>query len=1231
MNFRIHFFLTAALYLLSSPAAVGADKKAKPTAPSSAYHQQVKQLLPVAWWSFENRRADLGEIEGTFNFGQKGPSSKQFKSFNEDNLAARFGDGSKETTGVIRVEDIGPGSQFDFDNGDPITIEAWINPDKDLKAGATAYILGKGRTNNRGQQPHNQNYGLRIFRSGNSVYLSFLFRSRTVGAHKSAWHRWDSSVGFSLGSGWHHVAVTYLFGKPESIRGYIDGERVKGVWNPAYAGATTQPPIVDDDDLWVGSSMGRITAVGFRGQMDEVALYRRILTEEQLTQRYPIEPYIPKFVEGSLRPGRVRVEIVENLSKRSSWPRSFGKPTTSYDEDVFGFFQVPEKYTTSGVRNAWSNPFLLRAAAKIVLPKGEQDWLLRIRGKGRLWLDGKVVAEINYGKSGGGAHNNVREATIVEGKHLRYLGPGDREKLLKVTSEGREHLIVLEMISGNGGQRATLGETSLSVRNKEGGFTLMSPGKRIVQLTDQGWTSYRRERMSYYQSLNQTRRLTLRKSEADYWQQRHATAREAITKKKPQQHKSIDAFLEASWAKANAAAAKAAGGIDFTQTIRPILSERCFRCHDNKSKGGLRLSLRADAIEGGDSEMSAITPGKPEESLLLKRIHPAAGDDIMPPKGKPLSQSERELITQWIREGASYSDTKKIVPSDKIQDLEFLRRVTLDTVGVVPTQAEIEAFLRDSEKDRRPKVIDRLLADDRWADHWTAYWQDVLAENPNILKPSLNNSGPFRFWIHEALLDNLPMDRFVTELVMMKGNAKAGGPAGFGLAAQNDVPMAAKAHILGTAFLGVEMKCARCHDAPYHVSKQQDLFQLAAMLNRDPIKLPSSSSVPATIFEGRKPLIKITLKPGSTVKPNWPDPFAQSFLTAVNPALLREAKDPREKLAAMITAPGNERFPKVIVNRLWKQLMGAGLVDPVDDWEASEPSYPDLLKWLARELVANDYDQKHINRLTLNSAAYQRRSMPIEPGAKPNFSAPLHRRMSAEQIVDSLFSITEKPLVSEELTMDNDGTQSAAAMISLGHPKRAWEFTSLSNERDRPSLAFPKAQAIVDVLENFGWRSSRQEPKSVREVTPNMRQPAILANGSLGVWVTTLSEDHALTALTTRPDISVDQLVNQVFLRVLSRKPTSGERQLYTNLLEEDFEQRIIPEKKRKPVIRPEPLRHVSWSNHLSAEANRIKIELEKRAREGDPPTVALQADWRERMEDMLWALMNSPEFVFIP
>lgn len=1230
--FRYLFWLLLLIFAPLPSLAVGEEREHQAAVASnkSAYHRQVRQLLPVAWWSFNDERSALGEVEGAIQFGQPGPTKEQFKSFTDDNLAAAFGSDQKKP-GVIRVEDLGPGSQFDFDNGDPITIEAWINPAEDLQNGATMYVLGKGRTNNPGRQANNQNYGFRVFRSGGSVLVSFLFRSQTVGAHKSDWHRWDSSEGFSLGSGWHHVAVTYVFGKPDSIRGYVDGQRVQGDWSSAYAGATTHPPIVDDDDLWIGSSMGRSAGASFRGKMDEVALYRRVLTEEQLTERYPIEPYLPRFVEGSLRPGSVRVEVVENLGKRGSWPRRFAKPSLVYEEDAFGFFQIPQKYVGSGVRDAWTNPYLLRAATRMTIPSGKNEWLLRVRGKGRLWIDDSIVAEINYGHFGGGAHNDVGDAVVVEGRDLRYLGPGDREQLITVPGDGQEHLVVLEMIAGNGSVRATLGETSLSVRQDDGSFVLLAPGDRTVPLTDDGWEDYRRERMTRYRELNRTRRLALRQSEADYWDWRHEQARHAIAQRQELSQDSIDAFLEAGWREANAAAEQAAGGIDFATQIKPILGEHCFRCHDQKSKGGLRLSSLEAATQGGESEVPAIVPGKPEESLLVELIDPDAGGS-MPPQGEPLSADQRALISQWIREGASYVEAgKTIAPAEPTDDLEFLRRVTLDTVGVVPSQREIDRFLADPAAERRALVIDRLLDDDRWADHWTGYWQDVLAENPNILKPSLNNSGPFRFWIYEALLDNLPIDRFVTELVLMKGNAKVGGPAGFGLASQNDVPMAAKAHILGTAFLGVEMKCARCHDAPYHESKQSDLFQLAAMLKRDPIKLPASSSVPATTFEGREPLIEITLKPGTTVVPDWPQPFADEFLADIDSSMLRDESDTREQLAAMITSPQNGRFPKVIVNRLWKQWMGAGLVDPVDDWEASKPIHPELLEWLARELVVSGYDQIHVARLILNSRAYQRQSVSTESNSTPDFSAPWQRRMTAEQVVDSLFAVAGIPLETEELTMDNDGTQRDNAMISLGYPRRAWEFTSLSNERDRPSLAIPKAQAIVDVLENFGWRPSRQEPKSVRELAPNMRQPAIVGNGSLGVWVTTLSEDHAISQLATRPDLSLGELIDNVFLRVLTRKPTAEEKQLYSELLHDGFENRIIPEDRRPQQTRREPLQHVSWSNHLSEEANRIKIKLEKRARQGAPPTVALQADWRERMEDMLWALTNSPEFIYLP
>lgn len=1184
--------------------------------------------VPVAHWSFDGGKPEIGKAEGDVVFGQEGPSSKQFKDIPEGNKAALF-TGTKGS--FIRVTDPGEKSLFDFDNSDAITIEAWVNPASAPKGG-NVYILGKGRTSNPGQAANNQNWGLRLWDSGGFLRLSFLFRSRKDGEHAGDWHRWTTTGGIAAGSGWHHVAVTYEFGKPETIRGYIDGELAPGAWD--MGGATKQAPVVDNDEVWLGTSMGRKESVTFDGLMDEVRLYRGILPEKTIAARYPVLPYTPVLPEGGLPKGKVRVEIVENIGKAAKWPRQYPAPSDVYEEDVFGFFQIAQKYTDTGVRTARSNPYLLRAMAEVTLPAGKQDLLMRVRGQGRLWMDGKVISEILFGNIGGGAHNEVEhEEAERTGPALRLLGPGDRETRVTIESDGKPHVYVFEMIAGNGRVRTTLGETSLSLRTADGQQLLFGPSERAVPLTDEGWDAYRKERLAFYTQLDQQRRLTLRAKEDGFWATRHAEAKKLIAAKPaPHNLEGIDALLATSWDKANAASAKAAGGIDFEKQIKPILAENCYRCHEEKAKGGLRLNTLEAAQKGGDSGAPAIIPGKPAESRLISAIHPDAGEDIMPPKGDPLSEAQRKVLADWIAQGASYASAgKKIEPAPLADDLEFLRRVTLDTVGVVPSADEVTAFLAEDSPQRRERVIDRLLNDPRRADHWTAYWQDVLAENPNILKPSLNNSGPFRYWIHEALSDNLPMDRFVTELIMMEGGVLAGGPAGFSLAAQNDVPMAAKAHILSTAFLGQEMTCARCHDSPYHESKQHDLFAMAAMLNRKEITLPETSSVPMSTFAGRKPLIEITLKPGEKVTPGWPALFEKTLMADEKAAASHKSSDSRAQLAALITSPHNERFAQVIVNRVWKQFLGRGFVEPVDDWEASKPTHPELLEWLARDFVAHGYDMKHLERRILTSEAYQRRTRPLEKGATPDFAAPLPRRMTAEQIVDSLFAVVGKDLDSEELTMDNDGTQSESAMISLGHPRRAWEFTSLSNERDRPSLAIPKAQIIVDVLENFGWRPSRQEPKSVRETAANVRQPAILANGALGRWVTTLDEKAAITTLALDEKLSASQLVDGIFLRLLTRHPTEAERRRFVELLSPGFNERIIPKAKRPPPVPLPPLKYVAWSNHLSAGANSIKIELEKRAREGNPPTTALRPDWRERLEDVLWAVLNSPEFVHLP
>lgn len=1184
--------------------------------------------VPVAQWSFDGDKPEIGKTEAGVEFGQEGPSPKQFKHLPASNRAAKF-EGAKG--GFIRVTDPGEKSLFDFDNGDAITIEAWVNPASAPKGG-NVYILGKGRTSNPGQDANNQNWGLRLWDAGGFLRPSFLFRSRKDGDHAADWHRWTTTGGIAAGSGWHHVAVTYEFGKPESIRGYIDGELAPGAWD--MGGATKQPPVVDNDEVWLGTSMGRKESVSFDGLMDEVRLYRGILPEKTLAARYPVLPYTPVLPESGLPKNMVRVEIVENIGKAAKWPRQYPQPVDVYQEDVFGFFQIAQKYTDTGVRAARSNPYLLRAMAEVTLPAGRQELLMRVRGQGRLWMDGKVISEILFGNTGGGAHNEVEHAEAERtGPALRLLGPGDRETRITIESDGKPHVYVFEMIAGNGRVRTTLGETSLSLRTADGQQVLFTPSERVVPLTDEGWDAYRKERLAFYTQLDQQRRLALRAKEDGFWAMRHGEAKKVIAAQSTLKNAdSIDALLAASWEKANAANAKAAGGIDFEKQVKPILAENCYRCHEEKAKGGLRLNTLEAAQRGGDSGEPAIVPGKPAASRLISAVHPDAGEDIMPPKGDPLSETQRKMLADWIAQGASYASAgKKIEAAPLTDDLEFLRRVTLDTVGVVPSAEEVTAFLAEDSPQRRARAIERLLNDPRHADHWTAYWQDVLAENPNILKPSLNNSGPFRYWIHEALSDNLPMDRFVTELIMMEGGVLAGGPAGFSLAAQNDVPMAAKAHILSTAFLGQEMTCARCHDSPYHESRQRDLFEMAAMLNRKEITLPATSSVPMSTFAGRKPLIEITLKPGEKVSPGWPALFEKTLMADEKAAASHKSSDSRAQLAALITSPHNERFAQVIVNRVWKQFLGRGFVEPVDDWEAAKPTHPEVLEWLARDFVANGYDMKHLERRILTSEAYQRRPRPLEKGATPDFAAPLPRRMTAEQIVDSLFAVVGKDLDSEELTMDNDGTQSESAMISLGHPRRAWEFTSLSNERDRPSLAIPKAQIIVDVLENFGWRPSRQEPKSVRETAANVRQPAILANGALGRWVTTLNEKGAITALALDARLSESQLIDQIFLRLLTRHPTEAERRSFVGLLSPGFNERIIPEGKRPPPVKLPPLKYVAWSNHLSPGANSIKIELEKRAREGDPPTTALRPEWRERLEDVLWAVLNSPEFVHLP
>ena len=488
-------------------------------------------------------------------------------------------------------------------------------------------------------------------------------------------------------------------------------------------------------------------------------------------------------------------------------------------------------------------------------------------------------------------------------------------------------------------------------------------------------------------------------------------------------------------------------------------------------------------------------------------------------------------------------------------DAAFFRRLALDTVGQIPSAVEVAAFLTDDAADKRARAIDARLADPRWADAWLGYWQDVLAENPGILKPTLNNTGPFRRYLLGAFADNLPVDRFATELIRMEGSALGGGPAGFGIASQNDAPMAAKAQIVAKAFLAAEMKCARCHDAPFHPYDQADLFGLAGMLAGKPMTVPGSSTVKQQ-EGGRIPAVSVTLKEGEQVPPHW---NLTEIGTETLPADLElpaaAGASERDRLAALITSPTNPRFAPVVVNRLWKRYMGAGLVEPVDDWDNS-PSirHPELLAALARELITHDYDLKHVARIIFNSRAYQARvaAGPAPPGS------PGRRRMTAEQLVDSLFTAVGKEFGAEELNLDPDGRRPPTEFLNLGTPRRAWEFTSTSNERDRPALSLPVVQSVVDLLETFGWRPSRQDPITVRDEATTPLQPALLANGTVGGRIVRLSDDGAITALCLK-DQPAESLIRAVYLRILSRPPTDSETSRLVAYLDDTYATRVVP------------------------------------------------------------------------
>lgn len=1230
-------------------------------------------IEPAARWEFDAEETAKLQLIGDVRRDQTGPRPPEFPEMDPGNTAVQV-----DADSYLAVADPGPNSVYDFTNGDAITLEAWVQP-TEIRDGELRYVIGKGRTGSSKFTRDNQNWALRIAGRKNQVCISFLFAT-ALSASDKHWHRWTSDLSFAPGTGWHHIAVSYRFGEPESIRGWVNGQATTGTWD--MGGPTTQPPVVDDDEIRIGNR--------FSGGLDAIAIHRTQLDDATMTGRFKriggerVVKLAPEMMPdlGDIPAGQVLFQLCENMPAIDRWLYESESPPSEavrWFGDSFLLPRIPAKFDSWGIRSSWAAPLLLRIAGDVELPTGTHHILTRARSRSRLWIDGELVATLKTARRRTGNLEPIVPVPEPLVSDARLLPFPQQEEIVEyeVPATGdrksRRSRIVLEVIIGGSGRRTETGEVCVAIQlgpdqtsndqNTNDQHSKKQTGKKLhhraplwilttdpsqrLMLTDAAIEPKLRRLESSLINLEDAMRRKAAQSQDEFWNRRHELAKRLAveTIKFPEtdflENKSnqpIDNFIASKFSQAlkQTPPADEIATKDFHENVLPILETQCFRCHGEKEQGGLKLNSRTNALSPGDSGFPAVVPGYPDASELILRVQ--SGE--MPPTENGLTEQQIATLESWIKEGAQWPaapvDPEPVTQAQIIDDAAFLRRAYLDVIGVGPTELQARTFLDNNNPNKRETLVEQLLDDDGYADHWVGFWMDLLAENPTLLNQSLNSTGPFRWFLHDSLRDRKPVDRMVTELILMRGSPHEGGSAGFGLAGENDAPMAAKAHILSAAFLGIELQCARCHDSPYHSTTQKDLFAVAAMLSRKQLAPPETSRVPKAFFTniGRESLIKVTLQPDEQVSPTWP--FESITEVKDGPeidVLMRDPTDSRERLAALITAPQNRLFPKVIVNHLWTRLLGGGLVQPVQDWEANSPSHPGLLDWLAQELVSHQYDLRHVQKLIMTSSVYQRQPFGRNQSAaaeKRFFAAPDPRRLTAEQIVDSLFNASGREMDTEELTFVHDGSHPIQNRLTLGFPNRAWMLASLNNERDRPSLSMPKAQPIVDVLEAFGWNGTRQQPIYARANDPNVLQPGILSGGTLAMSLTRASYQSPLANLAIE-STSAEQLLDSLFLRFYARYPQQREKEFFVPVLADRFDARIVDTALVDPAPKDDPLPVSTWSNHLLPEANEIQQQWQDRVRRGPPVDPRLAPSWRELYEDVIWSLVNDREFVWIP
>ena len=583
---------------------------------------------------------------------------------------------------------------------------------------------------------------------------------------------------------------------------------------------------------------------------------------------------------------------------------------------------------------------------------------------------------------------------------------------------------------------------------------------------------------------------------------------------------------------------------ELNMEVRSILAHNCYSCHGaTKSKGKLRLDKKELIFKGGEDGV-VLVAGHPEKSDMIRRIKlPAGHDDAMPTKGKRLTEHDVEVLEYWIKQGAPwpsgaeksiyrvaaleprlpalpsvrfpagtrpdsaagvtnpvdrfvsvYFQKHNIVWTSVVDDRTYLRRVYLDVVGLLPSPVQIKAFTADARPGKREILVRELLnRNTDYAQHWLTFWNDALRNDYTGTGYITGGRFDITTWLYSSLKNNKPYNQFVRELVSPTKES-----AGFikGIKWRGTINSSQRTEMqaaqnVSQVLLGLNLKCASCHDSFISDWKLADAYAFANVF-ADTILEINRCDKPTGRMAGRK----IIFEKLGTINGK-----------ATTDERLRE-------LADFMVQPKNGRLYRTVVNRVWAQVMGRGIIEPVDMMD-NNPWSQDLLDWLASDFVTNGYDIKKLMFTILTSRTYQLPSVGLKDAdliTSPNFvfRGMVRRRMTAEQFADAVSvafspvyadtSIVEKQFpvqLKKEMPFPRASlVKNDPFLTALGRPNRETVSTSRSSQANllqaleltngekfndaikRGAQQWKATYPTSDVLvRNLYWKALGREPK----------------------------------------------------------------------------------------------------------------------------------------------------------